>query len=433
MLNTDTLTLPHPTEPVKAFADIDDTLITAQQDDALGRTLADLTPAQRWAFHTFGRKAAKSVGADKIAGCGFPYDAAGRSVYYKLRGDPGVKPHHSLEQNGVRHCASLSHCWDWCSPFRRSLLAKLIQPGIKIYSQDRSLAFGTFTAWHSPQQSLYQVLSIIAFGWRRFTKTREWKMLKERFGVCGRLRVLEWLFGVEGWHPHYHILWLFDRFLSQQEIEEFGYEVGKLYIKGVKDAGGYASPLAQHIRSVDEGGALYLAKVAGDNQPSSWGAPQELALAHRKSSRSGSLSQVALQISAVLDKHPQHTAAYYEQLETTQGLHVVNAVAGTWGLLAGLPQDTAAKLAKAVLAGNADDACAAVYGAIRRSILLAQHDWHQTVAIQTSELGARDRHIFREAQKLIANGKGIEDKLALITAAYNELTQLIPAKPNTTN
>jgi hypothetical protein len=65
------------------------------------------------------------------------------------------------------------------------------------------------------------------------TKQRDYKQLKDRFGIVGYAKTLEVTQGKNGWHPHYHLVWFTERPLTDAEREQFDASLYQLWMLNV--------------------------------------------------------------------------------------------------------------------------------------------------------------------------------------------------------
>lgn len=122
---------------------------------------------------------------------------------------------------------------------------------------------------------------------RTINKVRTW--VDSPLAYIGRIGATEITHGKNGWHPHVHQLWFFDRKLSGQEINKMRRELFKEW-KAACVSVGLPAPL-EYDRSgrpvgVDARRALsaaeYLSKFGHDRE---WGPEKELAAQHVKSGK----------------------------------------------------------------------------------------------------------------------------------------------------
>lgn len=104
-----------------------------------------------------------------------------------------------------------------------------------------SVALGTFTMAHHPGQSLKELRKALSQAWRHITASRAWKSERKALGMDHYVRAVECTDGENGWHPHIHLLMLFDGPISQDLVDEFTAELYRLWTTGLAKNGITAS------------------------------------------------------------------------------------------------------------------------------------------------------------------------------------------------
>lgn len=103
----------------------------------------------------------------------------------------------------------------------------------------------TFTASHHKGQRLKTLLKAMQKAWSRMTTGRagqHWRNLKELLGVHGYVRALETVYRDQnGWHPHFHLLLLFDGPVAHSAVEGFTDLLYGLWEKALASQGMTAS------------------------------------------------------------------------------------------------------------------------------------------------------------------------------------------------
>ncbi len=66
--------------------------------------------------------------------------------------------------------------------------------------------FLTFTARHVSVMALASLLDLISAAFRSVIRGRPWRRLCDGLGIVGTIRSLEVTHGLNGWHPHLHVL-----------------------------------------------------------------------------------------------------------------------------------------------------------------------------------------------------------------------------------
>jgi hypothetical protein len=137
-----------------------------------------------------------------------------------------------------------------------------------VRAQGGGASFVTLTARHHRGQRLRDLWNGVQRGYEHLTRGRPWSRIAARFGIEGRVRVLEVTCGDEaGWHPHLHLLILHDTPVSQDMARAMGEQMFDVYAVGLAKSG--LSAVEHHggldVQAVDLGDeaavAQYLNKI----------------------------------------------------------------------------------------------------------------------------------------------------------------------------
>lgn len=180
---------------------------------------------------------------------------------------------------GLQTCSSV-----WACPIcaariseqRRGDLQAALQQAKRL---DYSVFLLTFTVPHGMGDDLKPLTSSMV---KAYTSMHEGRKAAELKAACGRLgfiRSVEVTYGVNGFHPHLHVLFITDGSLSAQGIE-------LLYARRWRTAcvrAGLGEPSLAHGVTVQDGSAAaaYVTK---------WGLENEMTKSHLKTGKQGSLS-----------------------------------------------------------------------------------------------------------------------------------------------
>jgi len=85
-------------------------------------------------------------------------------------------------------------------------------------NQGLNIAMLTLTVPHYAKDHLRDVLDGISSALRKLKDRRAFKRLAQEIGLVGNIRTLEVTYGVNGWHPHFHILLFTKSELNDQEL-----------------------------------------------------------------------------------------------------------------------------------------------------------------------------------------------------------------------
>lgn len=187
-------------------------------------------------------------------------------------------------------------------------------------AQGGQVLMPTFTVPHGRQDPLVDTLDLIKKALRAMAMSRRYKQLQTRLGVEGRVIATEITHGeANGWHPHFHELWFFER----AGVDMLALEA-ELFVmwRAACLKFGLGEPSRKYGVVVQDGSraAQYVAKMSDKE----WTLADEIAKASSKSGRKGSRSAWQL-LDCILDPEasPAHQkrahALFREYAEATKG------------------------------------------------------------------------------------------------------------------
>lgn len=205
---------------------------------------------------------------------------------------------HSSEHGKAHYKGLQSCCSVWDCPVCGARITEVRASEMKAIRILHRAAGGdtallTLTTPHYLGDDLKGLLACQAQALRLFLGSRSFASLRRSLGLVGSVRVLEVTYGVNGWHPHYHILLFFSagHDLDRLRIEFFG-----LWLKACLSAG-LPAPSLKHGVSLDGADGVdkaledYLTKgleAGRDIGKKAWTVEQEMTKGHVKRGRAGS-------------------------------------------------------------------------------------------------------------------------------------------------
>ena len=236
--------------------------------------------------------------------------------------------------SGVARCGSPWSC-PVCAPIVRERRAQEIDSALAIHlSRGGGCEFVTLTLQHHLQHSLSSRLDVITQSQNLVASGSPWAKRKKRLGFLGGIKAVEITWGESnGWHPHSHTLWLFERPLSDLEREDLRtWLLGRWQAVSERRRLGVVHPVhGVDVRPVAAAGDLgqYLTKVEGG-----WSAGLELTRTDLKRS-----SPIGLLRNLVLTGESRMAALWCEYERGTFGKRAVVWSPGLRGLLLGDEQE----------------------------------------------------------------------------------------------
>lgn len=145
------------------------------------------------------------------------------------------------------------------------------------YARGGSVGFVTLTMAHVASRALKTLLGDLGKAWTSARTTRRPRALWDLY-TCGYIRRLEVTFGVNGWHPHLHLLVFLDPWAGEKELKLLCESVFDTWRDRLVRLGGGEPSEERGVRwellSVDQATekvARYVAKDAGRELASSGG------------------------------------------------------------------------------------------------------------------------------------------------------------------
>ncbi len=204
---------------------------------------------------------------------------------------PGVAVLYSPAQKaahfgGLQVCGSVwmcAVCAARISEVRRLELAEAIK------AWGGQIVLATFTLQHKASDALVSLLDGLQDAMRKMRSGRAWMSFQERYGMVGSIRALEITDGVNGFHPHQHVLFFV---AGGIDLEVFTTELRDRWGASVAKVGRYASPQwGLDVQAADAKIADYVAKYGREPK---WTMAHELAKAVSKRGRRDGLTMMDL-------------------------------------------------------------------------------------------------------------------------------------------
>lgn len=165
--------------------------------------------------------------------------------------------------SGVSRCGSPWSCPGCSARLRGRRSLGIVAIAGDVVARGGSLCMATLTLRHNAGMPLADLVAAINAGWAAVSRDRAFKAFRDRSGVLGFVRGVEVTHGVNGWHPHLHVLFFSDRQLSARDyvelrgVLESGWFRGAFKVLGVAPASG----VGVDVRAMAADAAGYIAKV----------------------------------------------------------------------------------------------------------------------------------------------------------------------------
>jgi ribosomal protein L37AE/L43A len=165
---------------------------------------------------------------------------------YSVKADGSVTVRITERDDGKRSAgfAGLSTCGSvWACPVCSRKIAAQRQADVEHacrWWEDRcggALALGSFTVAHHAGTSLRSLWDAVAAGWAAVTSGRRWLSLCKLFGIEGWIKHVEVTKGVNGWHPHAHVVFFLHHGLGQVERAKLSERLHREWNRGLAKHG----------------------------------------------------------------------------------------------------------------------------------------------------------------------------------------------------
>lgn len=165
----------------------------------------------------------------RVCGCGRWRRKDADAVAVRSREDG------STYYDGVQSCGSIWACPVCSAKIRQRRAAELERGILSHLDAGGGVAVQVLTLPHDAGDRLEGTFDTVAKGWKRVQSGRAWQRLKDELGLCGTFRATEVTHGPNGWHPHVHVLFFFERLPSAStlaRLESHVYAVWSRYVEG---------------------------------------------------------------------------------------------------------------------------------------------------------------------------------------------------------
>jgi len=179
-----------------------------------------------------------------------------------------VVPHalfteHRMTVTGLTRCGSPWSCPQCALRLRTKRSVAIQAIAADVVGSGGSLFLATLTLRHNVGMFLADLLGAISAGWCAVRNSRLYKGDLERLGILGFVKSLEVTYGVNGWHPHLHVLFFSSRELCPSELASFESVLSSIWIASVFKSLGVSpsNDVGVDVRRMSADNSGYIAKV----------------------------------------------------------------------------------------------------------------------------------------------------------------------------
>ncbi|WP_336078715.1 protein rep [Paenibacillus sp. 203] len=176
----------------------------------------------------------------------------------------------------------------------------------------------TLTFSHSPKDKLHDLLVALGKAVQDFSRGGRDRAFRAEIGLVGKIRAFEITYGVNGWHPHIHLL-----LMHSNEIEPWEWHgmEDKLYNmwSGACAKNGLGTSREHGLRMHDAAEASTYIGKWGDLMDKRWGTDSEMTKANIKKGRGESMTPFDMLRVIIEDGDLEYEGKYQEYAKATKG------------------------------------------------------------------------------------------------------------------
>lgn len=273
--------------------------------------------------------------------------------------------------NGGAYYSGLAVCGSaWCCPVCSGRIAaeraaELVQGLSNWIDAGNGVGFLTLTMPHDYGDALTNSVRTVRRAFRKVLQGRAYQLARASWGIAGCVAALEVTHGLNGWHPHLHILWFFERAPDPESLTRFQEWVFARWAKGIERMG-FRAPDPRNCpieRVTGPEVGRYVSKLGAANELVRW---------DRKKGRNGSHTPFQILSDIGRDRAPVDIGLWHEYESAMFGVQQL-----TWskGLRRILGLGTAAEDAEIVEQEAVEGITVAIVSADLWSLLAPKAHW----------------------------------------------------------
>lgn len=156
--------------------------------------------------------------------------------------------HHKVRTCGLRWQCGNEFLCPFCTPKRLKADRSSIEGLLRVAP---SAEFVTLTVHHDADHTLADLWDAITSAWALMTKGKRWDKFRARFGVSGNVRAFDATWSPErGWHPHWHVAFVFEKELSEHKLAGFRAELTERWVAALNAVGHTGQAAAQRSEAI---------------------------------------------------------------------------------------------------------------------------------------------------------------------------------------
>lgn len=177
----------------------------------------------------------------------------------------------------------------------------------------------TLTISHSMVDKLSDLLKALFGAMKHFRSGRKYNEFRKSIKLIGSIRAFEITYGVNGWHPHIHLLLMHEYEIEPWELPDLQEQLYEMWSAACSKHGLYTSCEHGVMLSDAEEADTYIGKW-GDLVERTWGIDAEMTKSHIKKGRQGGLTPFDMLRVIVEDGDLQYAVKFREYAMAVKGM-----------------------------------------------------------------------------------------------------------------
>ncbi|WP_221414866.1 protein rep, partial [Paenibacillus sp. EKM101P] len=176
----------------------------------------------------------------------------------------------------------------------------------------------TLTFSHSSRDKLDDLLIALGKSINKFRSGKRYNNIRKEIGLIGSIRAFEITYGVNGWHPHIHLLLMHDNEIESWEWADMEDKLYSLW-SGACAVNGLECSRQHGLKIHDAAEASTYIGKWGDLMDKRWGTDSEMTKANIKKGRAGSMTPFDFLRVVIQDGDLEYQDKFQEYAKATKG------------------------------------------------------------------------------------------------------------------
>lgn len=176
----------------------------------------------------------------------------------------------------------------------------------------------TLTFSHSSRDKLDDLLIALGKSINKFRSGKRYNNIRKEIGLIGSIRAFEITYGVNGWHPHIHLLFMHDNEIESWDWADMEDKLYSLW-SGACAANGLECSRQHGLKIHDAAEASTYIGKWGDLMDKRWGTDSEMTKANIKKGRAGSMTPFDFLRVVIQDGDLEYQDKFQEYAKATKG------------------------------------------------------------------------------------------------------------------